>query len=174
MAARGACVGMTPALETSAAGACSQRPRQGLRSQVAEPSAFGMPAGPSVRFQILADAAGAAGEAGDVVAHVDDARWPWLEREQGVEAGHAVGLGGRHAQSAADLVERRLADPADPRLDGVERRQQEVAPIARRVAAPGAVAIEAWLARTGDRLDRGPLDGRGQRADDVEIHRRRV
>ena len=125
-------------------------------------------------LQLFAYAIGAAGQAGDVVAHMDDARRPRLEREQGVEAGHTVGLGGRHAQSAADLVERRLADPADPRLDGVERRQQEVAPIARRMPAPGAVAIETWLPRTGDRLDRGTLDGRGQRADDVEIHRRRV
>jgi hypothetical protein len=123
------------------------------------------PVGP---LQFAADTPRTAGETRDVVADVDDARWPGLEREKGVEAGDAVGLGGRHAQAAADLVEGWLADPADARLDGVERRQQEVAPVARRMPSPGAVAVDAGFARPGDRLDRGALDGlaRGRRRGD--------
>ena len=141
---------------------------------MAEPSAFGVPDGPRVGLEPGAEWSGTTGEAGDVVADVDDAGRSWLEREQGVEAGHAVRLGGRHAQAAADLVEGRLADPADARLDGVERRQQEVAPVARRVPSPGAMSVEAGLARPGDRLDRGALDGAGEGTDDMEVHRGRV
>ena len=101
-------------------------------------------------------------------------RRPRLEREERVEAGHAIGLGGRHAQAAADLVEGRLADPADARLDRVERRQEEVPTIARRVPSPRAVTTETGFPRPGDRLDSGAFDGAGQRPDDVEIHRGRV
>ena len=41
-----------------------------------------------------------------------------------VERGDAVGLRRRDRQPPADVVERRLADPADPVLDRVERREQ--------------------------------------------------
>ena len=69
-----------------------------------------------------------ASAARDVVADVGDDRRPRRRREQRVERGDAVGLGRRHRQAAADVVQRRLADPADPRLDRVEGRDQQVAP----------------------------------------------
>ncbi len=158
---------------------------QGGRSPLAEAEARApLPGGraiggrcagrPQDPLQLRADFPRAAGEAGDVVADVDDSRRPGLEGKQRIEAGHPVGLGGWHAQPTADLVERRLADPADARLDGMERRQEEVTSVTCRMPSPGAVAVEAGLAWPGDRLDRGALDRTGQRADDVEIHRRRV
>jgi hypothetical protein len=58
----------------------------------------------------------------DVVAHVGHDGWPWAGWEPGIEGRHAVGLGRRDGESAADVVEPALADPADPSLEGMERR----------------------------------------------------
>ena len=46
-----------------------------------------------------------------------------------IERRHAVRLGGRHRQALADVVERAFADPADAALNGVQRRQEQVAPL---------------------------------------------
>ena len=64
-----------------------------------------------------------------------------LEREEGVEARDAVCLGGGNRQTAADVTEARLADPADPRLQLVQNRQQQVALAPRRVPATGRVTV---------------------------------
>ena len=99
----------------------------------------GRPDGPR---QVRADRLRAGQPAGDVVADVGDDRRPRRRREQRVERGHAVRLGRGDGQPPADVVERRLADPADPRLDGVEGRQQLGAPGARRVPAARGVPVD--------------------------------
>ena len=87
---------------------------------------------------------------------------------QGVERGDAVRLGRRDREASRDVVERRLADPADPVLDGVEGREQLVARGPRGVPAARGVAVDAGssraadpagLGRPEDRVDRGPLGG---------------
>ena len=49
-----------------------------------------------------------------------------VEREQGVEAGDAVDLGGGDVEPFGDVVDRGRADPADAVVDGVQRRQQQM------------------------------------------------
>src|SRR5205085_10591707 len=71
----------------------------------------------------------------EVVADVDDARRARLEREHVVEARDAVRLRRRHAQATADVRERAFADPADAPLHRAQRRQEQVALVARLVAA---------------------------------------
>ena len=118
--------GFSPATVNMAAGARSHRPRHGDGSQVDMPSAIGAPAGPSVRSRSAVRSAAPASRQA-----MSSQTWATiggrgLRREQGVERGDAVRLGRRDAEAAADVVERRLADPADPGLDGVECRDQEV------------------------------------------------
>src|SRR5205085_2544605 len=120
----------------------------------------------------------AAAHAGDVRADVGHDRRPRLECEEGVEAGDAVGLGRGDREPAADIAERAGADPADPRLHGVQHRQEQVAPAAGGVAADGepAVGLGAGGADPGgiglaeDGVDRLALD-RGRRLIlDPEVH----
>ena len=75
---------------------------------------------------------------GDVVADVGDGQGSRREREEVVERDDAVRLGGRHGQAPADIVEGARRDPAKPRLDGMERGQEEVAAGSGRVAAQQA------------------------------------
>ena len=106
--APGAETGDSPASTTSAAGACSHSPRHGL----------GLTRRPDrrrLRTRCRRTRA--------------PARGARLEREQVVEGRDAVGLGGSDDKSAADVVEAAAADPSDAVLQGVQRRQQQVAPL---------------------------------------------
>jgi hypothetical protein len=112
-----------------------------------------------------------------------DGRRSSLRREQGVERCDAVRLGGRHRETPADVVQARLGDLADPVLQGMERREQQVAAAPGVVAASGDVALGARVAcsagppgrrRPQERIDRRTLGRRRERPDDVEVHRGRV
>ena len=63
-------------------------------------------------------------EVGADVQHVGGAL---LQRDQRVEAGDPVRIGGRHVEPAAGVAERAFAHPADAPLDGTQRRQQQMA-----------------------------------------------
>ena len=140
----------SPADVTRTAGARSHSPRHGLRSQVARPSRIGSPAGPRARVEVRAQPFRAGQPAGDVVADVGHHRRPRVRREEGVEGRDAVRLGRRDGQPLADVVEGRRADPADPRLDGVEGRQELRASGAGRVAAARGVPVDGRIARPAD------------------------
>ena len=125
------------------------RRHEGRRSEVAQaearrpepadlPVAGRLALRPDRASEVLADPLGARQPAGDVVADMGHDRWPRLRRVERVERRDAVGLGGRHGESLRDVVEGRLADPADPVLDRVERRQQLGPSAAQRVPATGA------------------------------------
>ena len=118
---------------------------QARRSQPADPPVAGRVPGLARAARVRsAQIRSAPGQpAGDVVADVGDDRRPRLRRVQRVERRDAVRLGRRDGQPLRDVVERRLADPADPRLDRVEGRQQLVAPGAGRVPALRGVPVGA-------------------------------
>ena len=77
-------------------------------------------------LELTAQRLGALAAAGDVVADVQHAPGTRHGGEQRVEGGDAVGVGRRHHEPLADVVERAFADPADARLDRLQRRQQQV------------------------------------------------
>ncbi len=113
----------------------------GAPSQIARPSPGCSPAGPTVRSSSATSSSPPRhmqAMSSQTCATTGGAR---LEREQGVEARDAVGLGGRDRQPPADVVERARADPADARLHRVQRRQQQVALVAGGVAAARGVAV---------------------------------
>ena len=172
-----------PATVSIAAGARSHRPRHGLRSQVARAVADRLAGRAERSFQVAAQRLGAGQPAGDVVADVGDDRRSRRRREQRVERGDAIGLGRRDGQALADVVEGRLADPADPTLDRVEGRQELRAPAAGRMAAACRMTVDRRIAaaarpaggrRAQDGVNGGSFGGRGERPDDVEVHRGRV
>jgi hypothetical protein len=113
----------------------------------------------------------------DVVTDVSHAGRTRLGRKKGVERGDPVGLGGRHAEAPADVVESAGADPADAALDGVQRRKEEVTLRERFLeAAPDHVVLEP-LARkidfggdTDDIVYRRSFGVRRLGAYPVEIH----
>jgi hypothetical protein len=133
-------------------------------------------------LEVVAEALRAGDSAGQVVADVYHDGRPRRGGEEGVEGGDAVGLGRRDGEAPADVAEAGL-DPADPRLERVEGRQQQVALCAGGVSASGDPPVDCDLARTaiptGRRrsehgIDRGPF-GRGcERPDDVQVHARSV
>lgn len=97
--------------------------REGRRSALAQPQAGA-----------ALDADAAAAEAGldpraqlrrarrrarEIRAHMEHGRGARFHREHRVEGRDPVGLRRRHGQPAAQVVERALADPADPVVDGV-------------------------------------------------------
>ena len=102
-----------------------------------EPRDLAVPRGlagrPERPLEVGAELLGAREPARDVVADMGDGRRPRLRREHGVERRDAVGLGGRHGEPPADVVQARLGDLADPVLERVKRREEQVA------AAPGVV-----------------------------------
>ena len=171
---------VSPATVTIAAGARSHSPRHGLRSHVTWPSRAGSPAGPTAPGQVGADRLRAGEPARDVVADVGNDRRPRVRGEEGVERRDAIRLGGSDGESLADVVERRGADPADPRLDAVECRDQQRAAGPRCVAAARRVSVDATVARAADPTRfRRPEHGvhgcpfrRGREGpDDMQIHR---
>ena len=124
------------------------RPRTepGRRRALAEPEARRRPhaclARAACPSEFASSSAGAARQpAGDVVAHVHDRLRLRLDREHRVERRDAVGVGRRDGEALADVVERAGRDPADARLGGPERREQQMPARARRVAADGDVAF---------------------------------
>ena len=146
--------GARPTATRRLAGARDQRRRargrtgRGTGAQP-RPAVPGRLAGrPDRPLEVRADRLRAGEPAGDVVADVGDDRRPRLRREQRVERGHAVRLGRRHGQAPRDVVEGRLADPADPRLDGVECRQELRSRRARIAWPPRAdVPVDAPVRR---------------------------
>ncbi len=142
-----------------------------------------MPGRPEDALEILANTFGAGKAAGHVVAHVDDRRRPRHGGEQRVERGHPVGIRGRDRQPTAGVVERGLADPADPILDRVQHRQQEITPRSGLVAPARRPPVDIDVAHapvpaTESRADLGVKEGvdrrallwRGDGTNDVEIH----
>ncbi len=106
------------------------------------------------RFLDVADeAVGTMQAACDVVADVEDRLWAFVGREHRVERRDAVGLGGRHREPFADVVHATGTDPACCTLQGVQRRQQQMAVVPSIRAATGHPVVE-----------RGPLDGPVPRA----------
>ena len=129
--------------------------------------------------QVAADRLRAGQPARDVVTDVGHDRRPRVRREERIERRDAVGLRRGDGESLADVVECRGADPADPRLDGVERRDQQGAAGPRCVAAARRVPVDAAVPRAADptRLRRAEdgvhgstLSGGRERPDDVQIH----
>ena len=68
-------------------------------------------------------------------------RRPSLERESRIEAGHAIGVGGRNREAPAGVLERAAADPTDVILHRVQHRQQKVAARAGGASAVGKVVV---------------------------------
>lgn len=77
------------------------------------------------------------GRAREVRADVEHGGGARLDREHGVEGGDAVRLRRRNGQPSAQVVEGAVADPADPVVDGVQPRQQQVAAVPGLAAALG-------------------------------------
>ena len=67
--------------------------------------------------------------AADVVADVDGHRRVGTGLKEGVEIGHAEGVGGRHLQLTAGVVHGSRADPAHPPLDGMEDGEEILPPV---------------------------------------------
>ena len=169
--------GVSPATVRKAAGARSHWPRQGLRNQVARPSARGARrAEPSVPARRRAPPPRPGGRRCRRRHGPPPAVAPWLPA--GSRSGHAVGLGRWDRQAATDVAQRGLADVADAVLQGMQRRQQLVA-MARAAWPPratwpsmGRVAQAACQAVAGrqfaeDRIHGGALGGAGRRRDHV-------
>ncbi len=98
-------------------------------------------------LELGADLLGAAQAAGEVVADMGHRQRSRRGGEEVVEGHDSPGVGRRHRQPLADVVERAFAHPADAILDGVQGGQQEVAPIARRPAAMRRAAVALHVAR---------------------------
>ena len=111
--------------------------------------------------QGIADPLRARDAAGDVVAHVGHDRWPRLRGIQRVERGDAIGLRRRHGEPLRDVVEGRLADPADSILDGVEGGQQ-LRPARTDGVARRGMRSRRHRAAAARRPSRSPA-GRGRR-----------
>ena len=123
----------------------------------------------ALRAELRDQLLGAGAAARDVVAHVHHARRPLVDREQRVERGHAVDVGGRHGQAARDVVQPAGADPARALVQRVQRGQQQVTLLARLVPAVRGVPVV-------DRVGPGP-DGQRraqERVDGVALRRRRL
>ena len=174
--------GLSPATVIMAAGAArtARGTGCGARSIAAVPGRRPRPAR-AIRVEVPADGFGAGEPAGDVVADMGDGRRSRRRREERVERRHAVGLGGRHGQALADVVQARLADPADPGLERVERREQRGPRRLRASWPPRATWPSVRVSRAPpdqpesggaeDGVHGGTLGGRRQGTDDVQIHR---
>ena len=134
---------------------------------------------PGVRLQLLAEGEPADASAGEVVADVHDVRGSLLHAEHRVEGRDAVRLGRRHREPLTDVVETPAADPPDTRLEGVQRREQQVSlfagiPAATHDAeirrAPNLATHPAALGRTQQRVDGGALGIRWCGVHQMEIH----
>ena len=166
---------------------CHQRGRRQVAQAQARrplpadlPVAGGLALRSDCAFEVIADLLRTRQPAGDVVADMRHHRWSWRGRVQGIERGDTVGLRRRHSQATRDVVQGRLADPADPILDGVERRKQlrpagpDGVASARGVAVDARPSLATDPARVGrpqDAVDRRTLDGGRERPDDVQVHR---
>ena len=123
------------------------------------------------------------GTARDVLAHVDDARRPRLEREERVEGRDAVRIGRRHCQPPAELVQPSWADPADALLQRPEGGQQQMSPCPGCMTPGSGVALDPVGARASlparGRLPehvverRALAHGRLREGDELQIHRGR-
>ena len=111
-------------------------------------------------LQLLAHLVGALAAAGDVVADVQHALGPGNGGQQRVEGDDAVGIRRGHRQALADVVERALADPADRRLDGLKRGQQQMAPGTRLVAAGRGMRVAPLVALAAVPPGRGRAEQR--------------
>ncbi len=101
---------------------------------------------------------GAAQPAGEVVADMGDRERARRGREQVVE-GDDAGVGGRHGEPLADVVERPFAHPADAILDGMESRQESRAgraPPGRRGRSSRRARCRAWRPPAGRAAPRRP------------------
>ena len=113
--------------------------------------------------------------AGEVDAHMGDRAvvLGGLGAEQVVERGDPVGLGRGDLELVARVLESARTDPPRLAVQGVQDRQQEVAPL---VATAGAAAHEPFVLdldrsteRGDDRVDGGPFGGGGDQAAQVQV-----
>src|SRR5215467_4665799 len=72
---------------------------------------------PNLLLEAIAQLGGALRSARDVVTDVQHARWTRRRREQRVECCDAPRVGRRHVEAQTHILETRLADPADARLE---------------------------------------------------------
>ncbi len=100
-----------------------------------------LPRGTQGCFELGAQPRRSAEATGEVVADVRDHRRPRLGRDQVVERRDTPGLGRRHAQAPADVLERTAADPPDAILHGVQGGQQQIAPRGRGQATARLTAV---------------------------------
>ena len=98
-------------------------------------------------------------------------------REQGVERGHAEDVRRRDRQPLRYVVERAGADPAGPRVEGVQRGEQLVALGAGGMTAVSGVAVldpvrpgPRGHRRAEERVDRRALVGGRFGVEETEIH----
>src|SRR5262245_64069046 len=69
--------------------------------------------GTQVLLHLLAKALRSLHPASQILAEVRHGGWARRQREHSVKAGHAVGIGGGHIQSLADVIQRSFAHPAE-------------------------------------------------------------
>jgi hypothetical protein len=79
-------------------------------------------------LQLGAETLGPFDPTGDVVTHVGDGRRLRREREEVIERDDSMCFGRGHSQAPTDIVEGAGRNPAETRLDGMERGQKEVTP----------------------------------------------
>ena len=77
----------------------------------------------------------------DVVADVQHARRARCRGKQCVKRGDAPCIGGRNAEPSADVLEPRFADPANVRLERLQRGKEQVPLLARLPASMRDVRI---------------------------------
>ena len=115
----------------------------------------------------------------DVVTDMQDALRAGRRREQRVKRCDSPRIRGRHGETRANVVQRTLADPADTRLHGVQRRQQQVAHGARVVSAERDMGVADGIAdaavpprrwRSEECVDRLTLLAGRFGVEEMEIH----
>ena len=151
----------------SLAGEVSRRPAPGRTARgtgcaatspaVGVELALGAEALLELRDQLL----GAVAAAGDVVAHVDHARRARLDARAARRTSPRRRRRRAARQALADVIEAARADPADALLHRAQRRQQQVPPRARRVAAAAQRVSLPLGSRTPP--SQPPAAGRGRR-----------
>src|SRR6185436_2234846 len=130
-------------------------------------------------LQLGTQLAGALALARDVVTHMQHPPGPRNRRQQRVERDHAIGVRRGHGESPADVVERPLADPANPGLNRLERGKQQVPPRPRRVSATRSksvsllvplAAVPSRAGRPEESIDGLPFLGSRLGVQEVKVH----
>src|SRR6185437_16281096 len=86
-------------------------------------------------LELVDEIRGSPGATGNVVTHVQHSRRTRRGRQQRVERRDAPRFGRRQVEPCADVLEPRLADPPDARLQCFQGRQQEMPALASFTSA---------------------------------------